>query len=97
MEILAKKINDGIKTSELYKRYFTLKYNVENDENLINIKIELEKLKKEICEKKNNIMIDKYNELEKKYKEHPVVCEYLNVKEELNDLLKDVVDILSLN
>lgn len=97
MEVLAKRINEEIKKSALYKRYCFLKEKVENNKILNEIKMEMELLKKDICQLKNEEKKEKYFVLDNQYKSDVLVKEYLSVKEELNMLLKDISDILSLN
>lgn len=97
MEQLADTINKEIKDSFIYKRYLYLKKEIDENKELKSLKDELEKLKNVICKSKDKELVDLYYEKEKSYKKHPLVEEYLCVKEEVNDLLKDIVDILSLN
>ena len=97
MDELAQKINEEIKKSNIYKNYVSLKEKIENDSKLVVIKDKLESIKKETCKSRDNKLINEYYELEKEYKNNIIVKEYLKSKEELNDLLKDIVDILSLN
>ena len=97
MENISLEINKRILDSDLYKKYIFLKKIIEEDDYLKDIKERMDILKKEICASKDDIKIDQYYELEKEYKNSVVVKEYLRIKEELNILFKDIVDILSLN
>ena len=97
MEELANQINEEIKGSTLYKNYLLIKEKVESDERLRAIKSELELLKKEICKSKNKELLDEYYAKEKEYLNNPFVKEYLDLKAELKELFKEIVDILSLN
>ena len=97
MEELANKINEEIRKSALYKNYLLIKNKIESDERLNSKKCELEELKKEICKSKNKDLLDEYYKKEKEYLNNPFVKEYLDLKAELKDLFKEIVDILSLN
>ena len=97
MEQLAKDINNKIKQSNLYKEHLFYKNQVESNEEIIKQKEVLEDLKKKICKDKNENDVEEYYKVEKEYKSNLVVKEYFKSKEELYNLLKDIVDILSLN
>ena len=97
MEKIAVKINEEIKESNLYKEYLLLKEKVENDKYLSNLKETMENLKQNICKSKDEELTASFYEVEREYKNNPLVKDYLLVKEELNVLLKDIADILSLN
>ena len=97
MEELSLIINSKIKENYIYKKYIELKEKIENDEALMNIKSELDCLKNEICKSKESSLVDEYYKLEKEYQNHHLVKEYLVYKEELNVLLKDIANILSVN
>lgn len=97
MEELSKILNEKIKKSNLYKEYVFYKNQVDSSEMICKQKNELERLKKRICKEKKEEDIDLYYKLEKEYKSNLLVKEYLNIKEQLYDLLKDIVDILALN
>lgn len=95
MEKIAQKINEEIKKSYVYQEYLRLNKLIESDDDLISIKKEMSALKGKICKGRDEQLLQEYYELEKQYKNNIMVKEYLRSKEELNDLLKDVVDILS--
>jgi hypothetical protein len=97
MEELANRINEEIKNSTLYKNYLSLKEKVENDSYLKVMKNELELLKNEICKSKNKDLLDEYYDKEKEYLNNSFVKEYLDIKAQLKELFKEIVDILSLN
>ena len=97
MEKISAEINKKIKESELYKSYVFFKNVIEEDSYLMAKRNELECLKKDVCISKDEAIVDKYYELEKEYKSHYAVKEYFAVRDELNCLLKDIADILSLN
>jgi cell fate (sporulation/competence/biofilm development) regulator YlbF (YheA/YmcA/DUF963 family) len=97
MEDIAARINCQLKSSELYKRFVSLKSQVENDETLESLREKMETIKKDVCKSKNNGLEVKYYELEKEYNNKRLIKEYYACKEELNTLLKDIADILSLN
>lgn len=97
MEKTATRLNEEIKNSDVYKEYVHYKSFVENDEKLLSLKRELDELKKSICASHNEDLVDQYYNKEKEYKNSPLMKDYIRSKEQLNDLLKDIVDILSLN
>lgn len=97
MEELSKIINHKIKESDLYKEYIFYKNQIDNNEIICKQKEELECLKNRVCKGRKEEDVNEYYKLEKEYKSHLIVKEYLRVKEELYDLLKDIVDILSVN
>lgn len=97
MDELSNKINQEIKKSAIYNDYVKLKKTIENDSYLADIKKRLQELKNEVCRTKDNSLINEYYELEKEYKSNSLVKDYLAVKDELNCLLKDIANILSVN
>ena len=97
MEENANKINEEIKKSVVYKEYIYYKDCVKKSEYLMSLKVELDDLKKRICVNKDEKLLNEYYDKEKQYKNDLLIQEYINSKEQLNDLLKDIVDILSLN
>ena len=94
MEKIAKEINESIKESEIYKRYLISKEKLDNNKELCLIRNKLELLKKENCRSKEEVLINEYYELEKKYKSHVLVKEYEKNKSDVYDLLLEVCDIL---
>ena len=96
MEKISLEINEGIKSSFIYKEYLFWKSKVEADEVLIELKNQIDSLKDVICKTRDNQLIDEYYLKENEYKKNPAVEQYLICKENLNELLKSIVDILSL-
>lgn len=96
MEGLAKKINELIKETVAYRRYLEYKNKVECDEYLSDLKNKMMVLKKEMCKGNKQELINDYNKLEIKYKGSILVKEYEKSKEEVEVLLKNITDILSL-
>jgi cell fate (sporulation/competence/biofilm development) regulator YlbF (YheA/YmcA/DUF963 family) len=97
MDNLASKINEEIKNSDVYKEYMYYKISVEKDEKLMTLKTNLDALKNSICASRDEVLVDEYYKKENEYKNNPLMKDYIRSKEQLNDLLKDIVDILSLN
>jgi len=97
MDDLSIKINKEIKNSELYKKYSLLKGKINDDVELIKLREEMESLKLKVCKSKCAEAVNHYYDVENMYKSNPVVKEFLAIKEELHTLLKEIVDILSLN
>ena len=97
MDNIANKINEEIKNSDVYKEYVYYKTSVEKDERLMALKTELDDLKKNVCASRDDRLVDEYYKKENEYKNSPLMKDYMRSKDQLNDLLKDIVDILSLN
>ena len=97
MEDISLIINNKIKENYVYIKYVELKKKIEEDKDLKSIEDRLNCLKNEVCKNKDNESLDEYYKLEKEYKNHTLVKEYLFYKEELNVLLKDIANILSVN
>lgn len=97
MEELAKHINEKIKGSKEYKNYAFYKEQIENNIQLQEIKDKMNFLKEQICKNRSEELLKEYYSLEFKYKESAIVKEYLHSKETLEELLRNISDILSLN
>ena len=97
MDNLSLKINKEIKNSEVYKKYLALKEKIDNDLYLNKLKKEIEELKSNVCKTKEENLVNRYYETENLYKNNFIVKEYLATKDELEVLLLDIADILSLN
>lgn len=97
MEEIAKKINNQIKSSIEYQEYSRLKNSLKEDTNLNSIKKELEELKQNICSSKNEKLVEVYYLKEQEYKNHYLVKDYLRSQQLLKELFKEIVDILSVN
>lgn len=96
MEELASKINALIKESLTYKVYLEYKNKVEEDKSLKVLRDEMAHLKKELCKAKNDKLLGEYNELEKEYRSNAIVKEYEKSREKMENLLRNITDILSL-
>lgn len=102
MENKAKELNNTLKELEVSKEYFALKESINNDEYLMKL---LEIIKQTQNNMKNylkNNDIKNYNAskqtlevLKQEFYNSPLVNNYIVVKNELNDILEQVVNILS--
>lgn len=96
MEKIAERINFLIKNSNVYKEYIECKKEVENDENLLKLKKEMDSMKKKNCKSHDENLINKYYGLEKEYNNNILVKKYNESKENLSQILNDICDILTL-
>ena len=97
MEELSLIINERIKTSSVYKNYKYFKSVVAENEELSDLRSKMQELKNVICKNRNQNLVDEYYLLEKQYKNNSLIKQYEECKKDLEDLLKEMVDILSLN
>lgn len=98
----AKELNKALKETSISKEYFALKEALENDEYITNLLKVIKQTQKEAKECLKNNDIENYKiksksleVLKDEFINHPLVNNYINVKNELNDLLEQVVSILS--
>ena len=98
----AKELNKALKETSISKEYFALKEALENDEYITNLLKVIKQTQNEAkeCLKNNDIENYKIKSksleiLKDEFINHPLVNNYINVKNELNDLLEQVVSILS--
>jgi hypothetical protein len=96
LEELAKKINELIHSNDTVKEYLELKKNIENDEKLVQIREQLDALRKEICKDKSKDSSE-YFDLLSEYKNNCKIMRYEALKEKIGDLSVKISDILSLN
>lgn len=102
MTELATKLNDLLKNSEEAQEYFKLKTFLQNDEYITLFLKNIAQVQKETQEalKANDtkIYLKKRKEMEimkDEFTNHPVIQNYIQVRAELEDLLEQVVTILS--
>ena len=98
----AKELNKALKETSISKEYFALKDALENDEYITNLLKVIKQTQNEAKECLKNNDIENYKiksksleVLKDEFINHPLVNNYINVKNELNDLLEQVVSILS--
>lgn len=98
----AKQLNKALKGTSISKEYFALKDALENDEYITNLLKVIKQTQNEAKECLKNNDIENYKiksksleVLKDEFINHPLVNNYINVKNELNDLLEQVVSILS--
>lgn len=88
IEETAQEIKDYLLSLPEVKEYIALKKDYETDE-------KLNELKKLIIRAKNENRMDDYKSLKKEFDEHPLVNNYLNAKEEVKNILKEISNILN--
>lgn len=98
----AKQLNKALKETSISKEYFALKEALENDEYITNLLKVIKQTQNEAKECLKNNDIENYKiksksleVLKDEFINHPLVNNYINVKNELIDLLEQVVSILS--
>ena len=98
----AKELNKALKETSISKEYFALKEALENDEYITNLLKVIKQTQNEAKECLKNNDIENYKiksksleVLKDEFINHPLANNYINVKNELNDLLEQVVSILS--
>ena len=98
----AKQLNKALKETSISKEYFALKDALENDEYITNLLKVIKQTQNEAKECLKNNDIENYKIKSKsleilidEFIYHPLDNKYINVKNELNDLLEQVVSILS--
>ena len=98
----AKQLNKALKETSISKEYFALKEALENDDYITNLLKVIKQTQNEAKECLKNNDIENYQiksksleVLKDEFINHPLINNYINVKNELNDLLEQVVSILS--
>lgn len=83
----AKELRKAIDSLPLAKEYFSLKELFENDKELKKMRQDIARLKQEGKEKERENLLALYNS-------HPLVNNYYSLKEEMESLLKSILDII---
>ena len=98
----AKELNKALKETSISKEYFALKEALENDEYITSLLSVIKQTQQEAKEHLKNNDIENYKiktksleVLKEEFVNHPLVNNYIIVKNEMNDLLEQVVSILS--
>ncbi len=100
MDELSQKLLDlkeELYSNPLVVEYFHLKKAIEDDPELSALDSDIRKLQKELCfkNKRKNIEDDKaLKQLKEKFDSHPLVIDYIKVKEELFILLNEIKEEL---
>lgn len=95
MNNLAKEINSLLLDNSTIKEYLEIKNVIENDTELKEIIVKLDKLRKEICKDKNKDS-DEYFALLDRYNNDSRVKKYNQLKKEISEYFVEISDILSL-
>ncbi len=99
LENVLKEVKTALLNEEVVKEYFFLKEQIEQDEELLNLKKEINILQKKLCQKvkdkaKDEDLKKTYASLKEKYDNHPLIMNFSKVSQEVNDILKTIKDIL---
>ncbi len=102
MESKAKELNTKLKELEVSKEYFSLKEKISNDEYLTKLLDVIKKTQNEMKNHLKNNDIKSYKAskqtlemLKQEFYNSPLINNYIIVKNELNNVLEQVVNILS--
>lgn len=102
MNNIAKKLNEQLKELEVSKLYFSLKETISKDEYLTKLLEVIKITQNEMKQHLKNNDIKSYNAskqsleiLKKEFYENPLINNYMVIKNELNDVLEQIVYILS--
>lgn len=90
-----KDLNDYILSLDLIKEYKYYEKQISLNTELKEIEEQLKQMQKDIVNKKHQgedctLLIKKYTELKEYYISHPYINNYLNLKEEVNELLQTI-------
>lgn len=92
----AKALNKYILTLDVVKEYQKYERLVKNHQEIIDLEIRMKQLQKEIVNKKAkqddtvDKSIDEYQKIKEKFETHPLVVNYLYLKNEVDVLLQEV-------
>lgn len=92
---LAKEINELLITNPIVAEYLSLKKQIEEDKDLISLYSNIDELRKEVCHNKEKDSEEYYLLLEK-YNDDSRVKRFKLLKKEVEELLYQISDILSL-
>jgi cell fate (sporulation/competence/biofilm development) regulator YlbF (YheA/YmcA/DUF963 family) len=85
----AKELREELLKDELIKEYLRVKQIFENDEEIKDIRFKLVLFK-------NENKLDEYQKMKEIYDSHPIVRNFFILKEEVSELIKDIVEVLDL-
>ena len=91
----AKKLNEVIKNNPIYKEFLACQKELENNEELKSLKVKLDEEKKVVC--KNKKKTENYDKMFNEYHNNPIVVNYENAKEELEEYLSNITNTISNN
>ena len=101
-ELKAKKLKQWLISQEVVKEYQKYEKMIKENHQLKQQEQELKKLQKEIVNKKHtdddcNQLIHDYEILKEAFYNHPIVNNYLLLKEEVNQLVQQINQIINSN
>lgn len=85
----ARALKSELENTPLIQEYKKIKVLYESSE-------EIKELKKQIVRAKNENRLDDQQNLKNIYDKHPLVMNYLSLKEEVSSLLKEICDIINI-
>lgn len=89
------KVKEQLFNEPEVKEYFYLKSQIQNNEELLGLDKNIKDLQRKLCKNsKNKDLIDEYRSALNSYNSHPLVVNFNRVKEEVNDLLRMIKEIL---
>ena len=98
----AKALNTSLKELQVSKEYFLLKESIANDENITKLIEVIKQTQNDIKNHLKNNDIKSYNAskltlemLKKEFYSNPLISNYILIKNEMYDVLEQVVNILS--
>lgn len=101
VEQAAIELKQALDSSKIVQEYNQLAEQIASSTELNEMEAELKKLQQQLVdtldknlETAHAIVLKQYEELRKSYDNHPLYQNYLNYKEEINELLKEVSDIV---
>ena len=97
---LLKEVENKLNEEECVKEYFRLKKIIENDEELVLLDKEVRFHQKEMCRYENNDGIyfkekKLYEDSLAKLEANPIYLNFIEIKKEVNALLKEVAEVLN--
>ena len=102
MDKLAKLLNDELKNTNEAKQYFALKESLEKDEYISSLFEVIKQTQEEMKSLLKNNDLENYKikakyleVLKDEFKSHPLINNYISSKEEVYNLLEQIVNILS--
>lgn len=95
VEVALKKVKEQLFNEPEVKEYFDLKSQIKANEELINLDKNIKDLQRELCKNPTNSeLTKKYQDALKIYNSHPLIINFNRVREEVNDLLRMIKEIL---
>ena len=102
LELKAKELNQWLISQEVVKEYQKYEKIINENKELKNKELKLKAMQKEIVNKKHtdedcSDYIKEYEELKEEFFNHPLVHNYLLLKQEVNQLIQQITQIINQN